>query len=77
MSDEKVMKIEEPIVTLMKDTALSLVREGNEWYVVEIPFNATAGITGEIKKIAVGPGRDYAIEKFKIRTIELELFTKQ
>lgn len=88
MSKEKTMKIQEPIVTLkeeevvkeeapavMTHTALSMVKQNDEWFIVEVQVNPKEGKAGLVTMKGTGsPSRDYAIERFKIRTIELGFF---
>jgi len=59
------------------ETALGVYRDMDlgEWVVVEIPYHPRTGEVGEFKRQAMGRHKDMAIEKFKIRAVELEVVT--
>jgi hypothetical protein len=80
MSKEKSMRIEEPVETteapaVMTHTALTMMKQEGEWFIVEVQVNPKEGKSGLVTMKGTGsPSRDYAIERFKIRTIELGFF---
>lgn len=59
------------------EVALGIYRDMNlgEWIVLEIPYHPGTGEVGEFQRHATGKHKDMAIEKFKIKAVELEVVT--
>lgn len=47
---------------------------GEGWSLVEIRFNPLTGKTGEFKKLYTGETKDYMAEKYKLETINQDVF---
>jgi hypothetical protein len=67
MSEE--VKLEEKSV-ILTDSALGLVRVGNQMKVVRIRYNLETKQLGEIEVIATEDGRKTGEERFKILTVK-------
>lgn len=58
-----------PVLT---HTALGTFRNDltGEWLVAKIKFNPETGHAEVVERVPAGPGRDFAIEKFKIVAVQ-------
>ena len=68
MAKKSQVEQEEQTVSVLSHTALGTYKNDStgEWLVAKLRFDPQTGHAEVVEHIPAGPGRDFAIEKFKI-----------
>ena len=73
MSKKMQVRDEEEVASVvLTHVALGTFKDEStgEWLVAKLKFNPETGSAEVVERIPAGPGRDFAIEKFKIVAVQ-------
>ena len=72
MAKKSQVEQEAQTVSVLSHTALGTYRDDTtgEWMVAKLKFDPHTGQAEVVEHIPAGPGRDFAIEKFKIVAVQ-------